>query len=77
MALTIEPSRTAPPGSVTGGRVRLRTLIIIRWVAIAGQVTALLVVQFGLGYPVPLPAALAAVAVSVIVNALRLGRVRL
>ncbi len=68
MALTIEPSRTAPPGSVTGGRVRLRTLIIIRWVAIAGQVTALLVVQFGLGYPVPLPAALATVAVSVIVN---------
>jgi two-component system sensor histidine kinase RegB len=63
-----DASRYAPPGTIAGGRVRLRTLIIIRWVAITGQLTALLVVQFGFGYPVPLPAALAAVTVSVVVN---------
>ena len=30
-------------------RVQLRTLVFIRWVAIAGQVAALLVVHYGLG----------------------------
>ncbi|WP_245602326.1 ActS/PrrB/RegB family redox-sensitive histidine kinase [Fodinicurvata fenggangensis] len=45
--------------TVTGGRVRLRTLIFIRWVAVLGQTLALLVVQAGLGFDVPLvPAAL-------------------
>jgi two-component system sensor histidine kinase RegB len=68
MTLAIEPIRPVPAGTVTGGRVRLRTLIIIRWVAIAGQLTALLVVHFGLDFPVPLLEALAAVGVSVIVN---------
>ena len=36
------------------GRVRLRTLVAIRWIAIAGQAAALLVVHFGLLFPVPL-----------------------
>src|SRR5919205_1408939 len=36
------------------GRVRLRTLVTIRWVAIAGQAAALLVVHYGLVFPVPL-----------------------
>jgi hypothetical protein len=31
--------------------VRLRTLTLIRWVAIGGQVMALLVVHFGFGFP--------------------------
>jgi two-component system sensor histidine kinase RegB len=53
---------------MAGGRVRLRTLILIRWVAVAGQLTALLVVHFGLGYRVPLLATSAAVAVSIVVN---------
>ncbi|WP_022728013.1 ActS/PrrB/RegB family redox-sensitive histidine kinase [Fodinicurvata sediminis] len=45
--------------TAAGGRVRLRTLIFIRWVAVLGQTLALLVVQAGLGFDVPLvPAAL-------------------
>ncbi|MFC4352459.1 ActS/PrrB/RegB family redox-sensitive histidine kinase [Fodinicurvata halophila] len=45
--------------TVTGGRVRLRTLIFIRWIAVLGQTLALLVVQAGLGFDVPvIPAAL-------------------
>jgi two-component system sensor histidine kinase RegB len=68
MTLAFEPPPSVPAATVTGGRVRLRTLILIRWVAIAGQLTALLVVHFGLEYHVPLLATLAAVAVSVVVN---------
>jgi two-component system sensor histidine kinase RegB len=36
------------------GRVRLRTLLVIRWVGIAGQAAALLLVHYGLGYPLPI-----------------------
>ncbi len=35
----------------TVGRVRLRTLLIIRWIAVAGQALTLLVVHFVLGFP--------------------------
>ena len=50
------------------GRVRLRTLTRIRWVAIAGQLAALFLVRFGLDWPLPMDAALAAVGVSVVLN---------
>lgn len=33
------------------GRVRLRTLLIIRWIAVAGQALTLLIVHYGLGFP--------------------------
>lgn len=67
--MTLAHETKPPPASpVTAGRVRLRTLVMIRWVAIIGQAVALLVVKFGLGYPVPLAAALATVGVSVVVN---------
>jgi two-component system sensor histidine kinase RegB len=36
------------------GRVRLRTLVAIRWAAVAGQAAALLVVHYGLMFPLPL-----------------------
>jgi two-component system, sensor histidine kinase RegB len=36
------------------GRVRLRTLVAIRWAAVAGQAAALLVVHYGLLFPLPL-----------------------
>jgi two-component system, sensor histidine kinase RegB len=68
MTPAFEPSSIGPAATMAGGRVRLRTLILIRWVAVAGQLTALLVVHFGLRYPVPLLATLATVAVSVVVN---------
>ena len=48
--------------------VRLRTLTLIRWVAIAGQALALLVVHFGFGFPVPLAPAFAVVGASLLLN---------
>ena len=45
MALDLPfPSRT----------LRLETLIRLRWMALAGQATAVLAVYFGLGFPLPL-----------------------
>jgi two-component system sensor histidine kinase RegB len=53
--------------------LRLETLIRLRWMAIAGQLVAVLSVHFLLGFPLPLASSLAAIGVSVIVNiALRL-----
>ena len=50
------------------GRVRLRTLVTIRWLAVAGQATAILLLRFGVGYELPLAAAFAVVAASVLLN---------
>ncbi len=50
------------------GRVRLRTLILLRWLAIAGQTATVLFVQFALQLDLPLSTALWAIAVSAWVN---------
>jgi len=50
------------------GRVRLRTLSNLRWLAIAGQTMALLIVYFGFGYPLPLFKCLGAIATSGLLN---------
>lgn len=50
------------------GRVRLRTLVLIRWVAVAGQATALLIVHFVLGFKLPILSAMLAVGASALVN---------
>ncbi|HET6222974.1 MAG TPA: ActS/PrrB/RegB family redox-sensitive histidine kinase, partial [Dongiaceae bacterium] len=68
MSVASETSRIAAGVPAASGRVRLRTLIAIRWVAVAGQAMALLIVHFVLGYPLPIEAALIAVGVSVGVN---------
>lgn len=49
-------------------RLRLETLIGLRWLAVAGQTGALLVTHFGLGFSVPLATALTTVLVSGILN---------
>ncbi|MDE2132986.1 MAG: ActS/PrrB/RegB family redox-sensitive histidine kinase [Alphaproteobacteria bacterium] len=54
--------------SAVRGRVRLRTLSNLRWMATVGQTTALLVVYFGLGYSLPLVQCLACVAFSAGLN---------
>ena len=46
----------------------MRTLILIRWVAIAGQAAALFVVHFAFGFELPLDYALAAIGVSALLN---------
>ena len=52
------------------GRTRLRTFIALRWLAIAGQTAAVLLVYFGLGYSLPLSACLAIIAASAWFNVL-------
>lgn len=50
------------------GQVRLQTLVILRWLAIAGQLAAVLIVHFVLGFPLPLGACLAIIAASAWLN---------
>jgi two-component system sensor histidine kinase RegB len=52
------------------GRISLRTLVPIRWVAIIGQALTILVVHFGLGFSLPLVPALSVVGGSVLLNLL-------
>ncbi|HUB84100.1 MAG TPA: ActS/PrrB/RegB family redox-sensitive histidine kinase [Rhizomicrobium sp.] len=50
------------------GRVRLRTLSNLRWLAVGGQSVTLLLVHFGLGYPLPLIRCVLAIAASAALN---------
>jgi two-component system sensor histidine kinase RegB len=50
------------------GRISLRTLVPIRWVAIAGQALTIVIVHFGLGFSLPLVPALGVVGGSVLLN---------
>jgi len=56
------------PGAGGGGRVRLRTLSNLRWLAIVGQSVALFLVYFALGYPLPIVYCAVAIAVSAALN---------
>src|ERR1700750_658844 len=51
-----------------GGRVRLRTLSNLRWLAVAGQSAALFLVYFALGYSLPLFHCAIAIAISAALN---------
>src|SRR5262249_46805928 len=48
----------------TGRSVRLDTLVRLRWLAVIGQTTAVLVVYFGLDYELPIWACLAVIALA-------------
>ncbi|HEY1615415.1 MAG TPA: ActS/PrrB/RegB family redox-sensitive histidine kinase [Rhizomicrobium sp.] len=61
-------SATQMAASAPRGRVRLRTLNNLRWLAIGGQAAALFVVHFGFNYRLPLLACLIAIAVSMALN---------
>ncbi len=56
------------------GPVRLRTLIALRWLAVAGQTAAILLVYFGFAFPLPLGLCLAAIAASAWLNIFSLLR---
>jgi two-component system sensor histidine kinase RegB len=58
----------SPPSGAERGRVRLRTLSNLRWLAIAGQSVALFLVYFALGYKLPLVYCLTAIGASVVLN---------
>ncbi|MFW6299661.1 MAG: sensor histidine kinase, partial [Oceanicaulis sp.] len=51
------------------GRVRLRTLILLRWLAVVGQTICVVVVHYGLGFDLPLGLCLGVIAASAWVNA--------
>lgn len=55
-------------GAGASGRVRLRTLSNLRWLAVAGQSAALFLVRFALGYNLPLLYCTIAIAVSGALN---------
>ncbi|MCC5997316.1 MAG: ActS/PrrB/RegB family redox-sensitive histidine kinase, partial [Oceanicaulis sp.] len=50
------------------GKVRLRTLIFLRWLAVAGQSATVLGVHYGLGFALPLTACLLLIAASAALN---------
>lgn len=50
------------------GPVRLRTLTMLRWLAVGGQTIAIIVVHFALGFPTPLGLCLGAIAASAWLN---------
>lgn len=49
-------------------RVSLRTLILIRWIAVAGQLATVLIVHYGLSFHLPIAPAVAVIAVSALLN---------
>src|ERR1700743_2050875 len=59
--------RSAPPsrqGAAPGERLRLRTLVGLRWAAVGGQMLALLTARFLLGFDIPLLARLGVIVVA-------------
>lgn len=57
------------------GVVRLRTLVLIRWAAVAGQASTAAAVYWGLGFALPLLAVCGAIALSALLNlTVSLGR---
>ncbi len=65
--LNLTPAHLAT-GLMAPGSVRLMTLAVLRWLAVGGQLVAIFVVHYGLGFPVRLLPCLAAIAASALLN---------
>ncbi|HVJ52859.1 MAG TPA: ActS/PrrB/RegB family redox-sensitive histidine kinase [Aliidongia sp.] len=63
-----KPEPTLLPFTAERGRINLRTLIMIRWIAVIGQAITLLIVHLALGFTLPLEIALGVVAASALIN---------
>ncbi|WP_421725171.1 ActS/PrrB/RegB family redox-sensitive histidine kinase [Bauldia sp.] len=59
---------TAPSRYVADHSLRLATIVRLRWLAVAGQLAAVLVVRFGLGFPLPLVLCLGLIGLSALLN---------
>ena len=70
MAETVKTTaRTAwPSGDFSSGSLRLDTLVRLRWLAVGGQVVAVLFVRYLLGFPLPLLFCLVLIALSALLN---------
>lgn len=64
----MRPTMAQPPSGLERPGVRVRTLVELRWIAILGQLATLGFVDLWLGFPLPLPSALAAVGASAVLN---------
>ncbi len=62
------PDQPSPFELAVVGGLRLRTLVLVRWMAIAGQLATVGVVTFGLGVEVPLAPVLVAIGASAVLN---------
>src|SRR5438874_10585353 len=60
--------RASDEASSAGRNVRLDTLVRLRWLAVIGQITAVLVVYFGLEFELPIWACLAVIALAAWLN---------
>lgn len=63
-----ETTQALLPGPVTWRPLRLQTLLVLRWLAIAGQAVGVLFVHLGLGFPLPLWECLALIGLSAALN---------
>jgi two-component system sensor histidine kinase RegB len=63
----LRPRSERAEGSL-GTPVRLRTLVIIRWIAVTGQAITLFTVHFGFGFELPLNSTIAVIAASAVLN---------
>lgn len=68
MASDTRMSEGPHPQPAEDGRVSLRTLVLIRWIAVAGQAVTLIIVHLVLGFTLPLEIALGVVAASAAIN---------
>lgn len=62
------PSFISDRVDVSDSRLRLQTLIRLRWVALSGQTAAVLFVYFGLGFTLPLAACVTAIGIAALFN---------
>lgn len=62
------PSSIHDRVDVTDSQLRLQTLIRLRWVAVFGQIAAVLFVHLGLGYSLPFPACFVAIGIAALFN---------
>jgi len=62
------PAASARQDAQPPERLRLRTLILLRWVAIGGQMATLLIVRFALGFDFPLLQCLGLIGLSAVLN---------
>jgi two-component system sensor histidine kinase RegB len=77
MSLSEDRSAAPTPTIWTAtSRVRMRTLILLRWLAIGGQATAIVFVRYGLDMEFPFAAAMSAIGVSIALNVFLLSRRR-
>jgi two-component system sensor histidine kinase RegB len=68
MTVRLPQNTSAVSDPLSAGRARLRTLANLRWIAVAGQLLAVMIVHFGLGYPLPLLPCLYVISSLVLLN---------